>query len=152
LKTAVNDASPERETRGIAGKRGSPRKHDGARFFVCISGDGCSCCMHHGWRERGSEGADFPSVCAIEFPPLRRSEFLLRAPPSDSKVCLRALSLARHAKSSMSYPLCAQGFGTCRLAERLPVACPYLHIGPGVLVACLVVTARVQREQRPGAG
>jgi hypothetical protein len=149
----IEDSSKRRKPRARdkrdRAQRGSPRKHDGARFSVCISGDVRSCCM-----DGGREVQTFPAYALSKFPPLlsARSRISLRAPPSDSKVCLRALSLARHAKSSMSYPLCAQGFGTCRLAERLPVACPYLHIGPGVLVACLVVTARVQREQRPGAG
>lgn len=130
-------------------QRGSPRKDDGARFSVCISGDVCSCCMV-GWMEGDVFRLSQRMRYRIPSTPGRRSEFLLRAPPSDSKVWHGALSLARHAKSYMSCRLRSQGFGTCRLAGRLLVARPYLHIGPGVLVACLVATARVQREQRPG--
>lgn len=82
--------------------------------------------------------------------PVGRSEFLLRAPPSDSKVCVGALSLARHAKSYMSCRWSSQGFGTCRLAGGLACGLPVPAYCAGVLVACLVATARVQREQRPG--
>ena len=104
----------------------------------------------------GTEVQTFPAY-ALSNPlhSCRRSEFLLRAPPSDSKVCVGALSLARLAKSYMSCRCPLRGFGTCRLAGGLACGLPVPAYCAGVLVACLVVTARVQREQpqqRPGAG
>lgn len=156
MKTAANDASPERETRGIA-RNGDRRVRTTAPVSLPASVEMVVrvACIMDGGRQTQREQT-FPAYALSNSLHSRRSEFLLRAPPSDSKICLRALSLSPPREIPHVMPLCAQGFGTCRLAERLPVACPYLHIGQGVLgrlkVACLVVTARVQREQRPGAG
>ena len=100
----------------------------------------------------GREVQTFPAYALSNSLHSGRSEFLLRAPPSDSKVCLRALSLSPPREILHVMPLCAQGFGTCRLAGGLACGLPVPAYCAGVLVACLVVTARVQREQRPGAG
>ena len=128
------------------------------RPFVCLHQWRWMFVLHgwaDGWTE-GMEGEVFRLSQRVRYRipsttlPLR---ILLRAPPSDSKVC--APRAQPRPPREMLYVIChaAALSGVwhmslgCQAACGLPVPA---YSCRGVLVACLVVTARVQREQRPG--